>query len=347
MRFTILLTAILPCFLIGSCKKEKISKEGMIEDHFYLKNNGASTQVYVEGNISSNKIVVVLHGGPGDGSLHFNLGDANTIAETDFAMAYWDQRLAGSSQGNSLDKSISSYVDDLKKLLLLLRHRYGSDTKIFIMAHSWGGLLAVKFLEESDQTLVAGWIQVDGVHNYPLNDSLTHAYLLSFGKQQLTAGIHTKEWTEIVNYCENNDPKNNRDVAKKLNSYANSTNKLISDVHKETPTIPERITYLMREYNYPMSAFLVNGIYNHLVGNVEEQAYNEYLSHNLGKIHTPALLLCGKYDFVCPSGSLDELASRISSTDIRKYIFQNSGHSPMFNEPFVFWTTVRDWVNVH
>lgn len=330
-----------------SCKKEKIEKEGMIKDHFYLKNNSTSTQVYVEGNISSKKIVVVLHGGPGDGSLHFNLGEVNNIAEPEFAMAYWDQRLAGSSQGNSQDKRISSYVDDLKKLLLLLRHRYGEDVKLYIMAHSWGGLLAVKFLEESDQALVNGWIQIDGVHNYPLNDSLTKAYLLNFGKQQLAAGIHTEEWNEIVNYCETHDPRGNREVSKQLNSYANRTNPWISEVNKETPSVPERIFHLIKEYNYPMSSFLSNGIYNHLVGSVEEQAYDEHLAPALGKIHTPALLLCGKYDFVCPSGLMDELAAKISSTDVNKKIFFNSGHSPMFNEPVAFWTTIRDWVKGH
>lgn len=333
---------------IGGCQKEKINKQGMVNDHFWLENNKATMQVYVEGNMDNDKILIMVHGGPGDGSLYFNMGEVNTIAETQFAVAYWDQRLAGSSQGNSLDKDLEDYVSDLKKLIVLLHHRYGNDKKIYLLAHSWGGIIAPKFLEEGDnQSLISGWIQVDGVHNYPLNDALSREMIISSGSKEIAAGRNTDKWKEMVDYCTNNDPTNNRSVARKINAYANSANALLSEVYPENPSRKERITYFIKNYNYPITTYLVNGVYNNFVGKVEDMVYDENISSNLHIVRTPVLLLGGKYDFVCPSGSMDDIMTRVSSTDKSTKIFSNSAHSPMFTEPVDFWNTVSDWVKLH
>ena len=333
---------------LGSCQRDNIHTSGIIKEQFYLQNGDSKMQVYVEGNITPKKIVITVHGGPGDGSLYLNVGEVNNIAEKQLAIAYWDQRLSGSSQGNKQDKSLNSYVDDLKKLIILLKSRYGTDTKVYLLAHSWGGMIAPKFLEvPENQNMVEGWIQVDGAHNYPLNDSLSRWDLVNFGNQEIAAGRNKDQWTEIVNYCSQSDPKNDRKVAKKINTYTHETDDLIAAVNPESPTTKERIKFLTKEYHYPLTTFLVNGIYNNIVGNVEDQAYQENIAARLNSITKPGLFLWGKYDFVCPTGLMNEISSKISSTDVTTKIFQNSGHNPMFNEPVLFWTTVTGWVLAH
>lgn len=341
---TYLILFLLPVALLG-CKKKEAA--GMVSDHFYLQNNNATMPVYVEGNMSSNKILVMIHGGPGDGSLYFNTAEATAIAEQEFAVAYWDQRASGSSQGNFMSVDLHNYTDDLKKLIYLLRYRYGESKQIYLLGHSWGGLIAPLFLQEgNNQQLVQGWIQVDGAHNYELNDSLSRASLLAFGQQEINAGRNTGKWQEIVNYCAGHDPEDDYDVARKINSYANSTDEYISDVYKGSST-GSNINYFIREYRYPISTFLSNGIYNHFVEELEEDAYDVNVSSRLSLIQIPTLLLWGKYDFVCPVGLRDEIAGTISSTDITSVVFNNSGHSPMRNEPTAFWQTVTGWVKTH
>lgn len=55
----------------------------------------------------------------------------------------------------------------------------------------------------------------------------------------------------------------------------------------------------------------------------------------------------GRYDFVCPIGLKDDIKKNIGSTDISEKTFENSGHTPMFVEPEIFWKTVVDWVKAH
>ena len=330
-----------------SCQQEEITKTGIAKDHFYFENRGATMPVYLEGNISSNKILIMIHGGPGDGALYFNTPEATEIAEREFAIAYWDQRAAGISQGNTMSVNLIDYTDDLKKLILLLRSRYGNSKEIYLLGHSWGGLIAPLFLEEgNNQSLVSGWIQVDGEHNYAMADSLIRISLIEFGKLEIAADRHKSEWQEIVNYCNSHNPKDNYEVSRKINGYAHDAELYIKDITEGRST-KENVKYFIREYRYPITTFLSNGIYNVFIKEIDKQAYAENVSSKLSKITIPTLMLWGKYDFVCPIGLSEDIVSKISSTDVNLVVFDNSGHNPMSNEPVAFWNTVTNWINTH
>lgn len=51
--------------IIGSCQKENITTSGRVNDHFFLQNKGAKMPVGVIGNLDSNKLVILVHGGHG------------------------------------------------------------------------------------------------------------------------------------------------------------------------------------------------------------------------------------------------------------------------------------------
>ena len=332
---------------LGACQHEELTTTGIAKDHFYFENRGATMPVYLEGNISSNKILVMIHGGPGDGSLYYNTPEATDIAEKEFAIAYWDQRAAGISQGTTMNVNLRDYTNDLKTLIVLLRNRYGAEKKIYLMAHSWGGLITPMFLQEgNNQSMVSGWIQVDGEHNYTMSDSLSRVNLLNYGREEIQSGRHTEDWQDIVNYCSTHDPKDNYSVSRKINGFAHDSESYISQIAEGRST-SQNVKYFIRNYRYPITTFISNGLYNNFVGEIDKQAYAENVSSKLNMITVPTLLLWGKYDFVCPVGLKDDITNRISSTDVNTVIFNHSGHSPMQNEPVAFWETVTGWVKSH
>ncbi|WP_035361959.1 hypothetical protein [Dyadobacter alkalitolerans] len=63
----------------------------------FLRHKGANMPIWVKGNSQPNKIVLFVHGGPGDCAMcyRYYLKDL----ENDVMMAYWDQRVAGASSG--------------------------------------------------------------------------------------------------------------------------------------------------------------------------------------------------------------------------------------------------------
>lgn len=329
-----------------SCQKEKITLGTDAHDVFFLREDGVSLPIQVHGNVASKKMLVIVHGGPGNSGLFYRDDYVINNVEKEFAVVYWDQRLAGVSQGNSANSDISLFKNDVKKVLQLLKSRYGDDTKMYVMGHSWGGFLTPYFLEDgANQDLVKGWIHVDGAHNYYKNDSLTREMLLFYGKKEIVANRNTDKWKEIVDYCNAHAYNESFDVAFQLNTYAAKVEEYISEI-KAGKSILSTVTESAKTNKLAVTAALVNQYNTYLILKIDHQAYTVPISENLFKLKLPTLLLWGRYDFICPIGLKDDIKKNIRSTDVSEKIFDNSGHAPMFNEPEAFWKTVVDWVKV-
>jgi proline iminopeptidase len=84
--------------------------------------------------------VVFLHGGPGQGSAHFD-ALAGPFMERQLRMIYFDQRGSGHSERPaSGDYALSTLVEDIEAL----RRTLGVPT-IALIGHSFGGLLALEY----------------------------------------------------------------------------------------------------------------------------------------------------------------------------------------------------------
>jgi pimeloyl-ACP methyl ester carboxylesterase len=294
------------CFslLLLSCRQEEISKGDNISDLFYLENQGAHMPVLVEGNINSGVILIFLHGGPGGTGIGFNNDEnMNQYIESQFAVAYHDQRSAGNSQGSTATKlTVEQYVDDLKKLIPVLRKRYSDTTKIFLMSHSWGGMIAAAFLtDNNNQELISGWINMAGSHNYQLNDELTRAYLQSYGKDQIQKNIHVAEWQPIVDFADNNVPNYNYTISKQYNSYGSTVESYIDDINNGGGFgSPLGLLTLNQKALTPLW-FISNSGGTYLL-NLPKDLLNASYSDKLGNITKPVINIYGKYDFTVPKG---------------------------------------------
>jgi proline iminopeptidase len=341
-----IITSIIAILLIASCQKEKISTN-KANDVFFLKEGGSSMPIQVHGNLASNKIMLIVHGGPGGSAIPYRSNLVKTTVETEFAIAYWDQRIAGGTQGNKNSDEISLYKEDLRKVILLLKSRYGSDKKIYLMGHSWGGFLTPYFLEDgTNQDLVNGWIQVDGANSYSLNDSLTKEMLLVYGKREIAKDKNKDKWQEIVDYCNAHPYNESADVSFQLNRYASQAEVYVEEIIKGPSNI-ETLKYGIKTNKFPVSAQISNVVVSALINRTDRQAYDVPITQNLFKIKLPTLLLWGRHDFVCPTGLKDVIKKNIKSSDISEKTFEESGHSPMSNEPELYWSTVVDWVKRH
>jgi proline iminopeptidase len=332
---------------LSSCQKEQITIGSDAHDVFFLQEEGNALPIQVHGNTASKKMLVIVHGGPGGSGISYRDNYVINNIEKEFAVVYWDQRFAGASQGNNSNSDIASFKSDTKKVLQLLKSRYGNDTKMYLMGHSWGGFLTPYFLQDgTNQDMVRGWIQVDGAHNYSKNDSLTKEMLLFYGKREIAASKNTATWQEIVNYCNAHAFNESFDVSFQLNRYAAAAEGYMSEV-KAGASILSQVKEGVQNNNLPITAQLTSTYNSALVLKIDRQAFSVPISENLYKIKLPTLLLWGRYDFVCPIGLKADIKKNIRSTDVTEKTFENSGHSPMGNEPEAFWGTVVNWVKTH
>lgn len=328
-----------------SCYKEEITIGSAASDYFYVERNGASMMTLVRGNTESKKFLLIIHGGPGDSGISYYNPDMNKYIESRYAVAYYDQRDAGASQGNDNMKDISleNMVEDVRGLIKVLKKRYGQDIDIYMMGHSFGGLLSSAFMTTDNyQEMVKGWIYVDGAHDYTKNDSLTRLMLISEGEKQIALGKNIEEWGEIMQYCNEHPGNFSVEESMKYNSLAWKAQSLIEEIHK-----PESLGFpplnsptMMVPVTAKLSALVANGDF---IKDIVHAGYCDVLY----KVKLPVLIIYGKYDFVCPKGLGEELISLISSEDKQMVISEVSSHVPMNEDPEFFYSQVIGFIKNH
>lgn len=342
MNLRLIITILILLFL-GSCQKETITISHKASETIYLDNANASMRILIEGNTASNTFLIMVHGGPGTSSYLYNTDYISKHLEDQYAVVYWDHRNAGGSQGstNSSSLKLTQMTEDLKQVIQVIQHRY-KESSIFLLGHSFGGLLSSSFITKDNyQSMIKGWIVTGGSHNYPLNNQLTKDMLLSFGHQAITAGEHVDKWTEIVDYCHQLPSEMSHEQADQLNSYADDAEGLFEQL--EPLNLLGRITQYGIKDQWPIFSMIFNSNYSSKAPFNADLATLEF-SSKLHKVHTPTLLLYGKYDFICPPTLGQDIYDNISSQHKKIVISNNSGHAPMFQDKAWFCQEVNSFI---
>ena len=338
---------ILFFLLLFSCHKEKISVGKNVSDTFYLENMGASMRVTVQGNTLSHVFLILVHGGPGQSSYFYESDYLCQNLENNMAVVYWDQRNAGASQGNANGNNLTlqQMTDDLKKLVQLIKGRYGENSSMFILGHSFGGLLTSSFMTTgSNQSMVRGWIVIDGSHNYRMNDSLTREKLLLNAKEQIILNKNLSFWNGIVGYCNAHTGNFTFEESLELESYAEDAEAQIAET--ENFDIMDWIKSNAIAEQVPITSVLVNYLYSSQ-SDLNKQLHDAEFSSSLYKVTIPTLLLYGQYDFICPSELGDDILNRISSKEKELIISPISGHNLMYQDPILFCKKVNEFIKLY
>jgi len=333
-------------FLV-SCQKEKITIGTGVSETFYLDNKGESMRILVEGNTLGKTFLIIVHGGPGVGSFIYNTDYISKNIEDKFAVVYFDHRNSGSSQGNSNGKylNLAQMTDDLKKVIQVIKSRYGENSSVFMLGHSFGGLLVSSFMTTgNNQAMVKGWIFIDGSQNYPLNDTLTRQMLLRVGEQQIALNKHVTEWNSIVAYCNAHTGNFTFDESTQLETYAGDAETYMDEVIQFDYLSAIREEAISDKL--PLTSILFNYLYSANAGINKELAKTEF-SSSMYKIVTPTLLMFGEYDFICPKTLGYDIMNRISTSDKKMVISPISGHDLMFQDEALFSTEVDSFINNH
>lgn len=315
--------------LIASCNLDKENLNNLNQT-IQVRNNNADMPVYLRGNITSKTIILIVHGGPGGNGYQYRQGEWAINLEKKYAIAYWDQRGQGMSQGKyKANKiTINQMVEDMNAVVKVLKTKFGENTKIYALGHSWGGTLSAKYVTTKDyQKNINGWIEVDGAHDLKKNKIESVKRYITIANEQIAANNHINEWTEILNWVKTIDTTNiSKMETNKLNDKGYKAQKWLREdkvlnklSKKDTPNSPIN----------PLTSKITGNFTNSMLANeISETA----LTNELHKITIPVLILWGKYDIVVPMALGYDTYNKISSTNKKIVIFEKSGHTPMLYE---------------
>ena len=322
LRTVILVLTILSFF---SCSKDE--DLGNLSDTVFVRHKDADMPAYIYGNASEKVFLITLHGGPGGLGLGFR-GSAFNGIENTCAVVYFDQRGSGMSQGSYSENGVNIDImaEDVLALVKVMKHKYGSDSRFFLLGHSWGGTLGIATLLK-DQNEFLGWIQVDGTHN-PKDMYLE--YKVNFDRvaaEQIEIGNSIPFWESVNDLVLDVDTTFNQNDIGRLNNKAfEAEEKLVSDtiINKQ-----DSFDDPFFKYNLITAFWNIRNIQSIIDPDI--QGIVNY-TDRLPEITIPALILWGKHDMVVPPSFAQEAFDNLGSSVKELALFERSGHGPMFSE---------------
>lgn len=341
-RFLILPILIL---LNTACQKDHFSFSEQADDFFFLRNEGADMPIWVKGNTASNNFIVFLHGGPGGSAfLVDEFFEAFTDElEANYGMVYWEQRAAGTTQGNYNASKLTpaQFVEDLEKLILLLKDKYRQPINIVLMGISWGGYLGNSYLIKSDnQNQIKAWINIVGPNDFLQIANSGRRKLLEYAALEIDRYWNAEEWKAIKNWCEQIDTIVYVEDFIQENKFANQADLLMRDslIMEIDPA----------SFNQQLAASLFSPFNpNMWQSNRKAIDRSELIEKILAtpvsceKIQIPSLLIGGKFDFVVPEDNLQLQYEQISTPEKELHILKRSGHAIIGHETNRLLTIIK------
>ncbi len=295
--------------------------------------------VWVKGNTNSGTFIIVTHGGPGATTGHdFTISVGFQELEKDYAFVYWDQRMSGLSQGDpaSSTLTIEQHIEDQEKLVELIRHKYNPQS-LFLMGHSWGGVLTSKYLgRKNHQDYFKGWIDMDGSIQDKFEGQAKKDWILERVPEYYDED--PKFWQYIIDWYEEHPNPVENDW--QPYTYLGILGGYSYDWAKTQELNP--IPYKDLIFASPFTFSFYFSQYS------EVPWMNGYdATEEVANISIPTLLLWGEEDGSVPPPvahfTYDLLATDAQDKEI--VFVEECAHSPHMDRPYEFETAVRNFIH--
>lgn len=315
-------------------------------DHFFVESEGAYIPVYVTGNPDSERMIVFFHGGPGDSSLYYGYTGPFQRLSEDYRVVYWDQRSSGICSGNATEETIHicQYVADADQVITVLRELYAPQ-QLIVLGHSWGGGLSAAYLI-SNQTAVDLWIDVSGAHNIPGAIEQSRALMIDYAVAQTNSTTNTYKdreyWVEALEWYAQN-PEISQENYQHHKSYVYDSGGMMVDLNVLTDFILENS--LSMGFGSPYNYFSDTLNSDRVKSLLDVDQFD--VSGSLSNITIPTLVIWGLHDGLVPVSLATNCFESVSTPSNHKFlaICSNSAHTPMYEEPDLFYEIVNDFLS--
>ncbi|HEX2205642.1 MAG TPA: alpha/beta hydrolase [Longimicrobium sp.] len=254
--------------------------------------------------------VVFLHGGPGQGSAHFD-ALAGPRLEPTLRMVYFDQRGSGHSERPASNEyTIERLVDDIEGL----RKHLGA-TRIALVAHSFGGVLALEYAAKHPER-TAAVVFASGLWDAPGQCAL---------RLQRVARYRPALYARVQGDTLNADGSRRSDCAVELAAFPTREERAAWDTEAmyPDPAVEARID----------SVNAAHGIRN--TGEIGRALFSSgllrYRFAAFDRLTMPVLVIAGGRDRAVAAEGLRALAERLP--DGRFVEYERSGHFVYLDEP--------------
>ncbi|HEU4540914.1 MAG TPA: alpha/beta fold hydrolase [Jiangellaceae bacterium] len=302
---------------------------GSISDKIRVEINGVEQGMFIRGMDVHNPVLLLVHGGPGMPD-YFLREDHPTRLEEHFTVAWWDQRGAGLSYDHRIPRSmmtVAQFVADTLAVTDYLRERFGQD-KIYLLGHSWGSFIGIQAAQRAPERFHA-YIGMAQMAHQLKSETLAYDYMLREYKhrgdekmvQALEEAPVTMEGGAPQGYRRLRDKAMHRvGIGTMHNMDSVITGLFLPSLRFPEYTVAEKIA-LWRGKAFSKSTDLF------------DIALQTDLADVVPELQVPVYFLEGAYDYTCNYDLAREYFRSLKAPVKGFYTFEESAHSPVFEEP--------------
>ncbi len=300
---------------------------GSVAEMARVRLGGVEQSITIRGRSASAPILIWLHGGPGSDETGL-WRRYNAALEDHFLVVYWTQRGTGRAYSGSIrpeSMMLAQFVADLDQLVTLLKTRFHQN-KVVLAGHSWGTNIGIVYARAHPGN-VSALVSVGQIANSAEGERRSYAFTLAEAQRRgngealadlarigpppypLASIIVQRGWLEKFGGGSFRQPTSLLQLM------------LISFRASE-------MTWLDGVYFKPGVDFSGRLL-------APQVAKFDWL-HRATRFAVPVFIVAGRYDYNTPADLAHDYFNVIEAPMKRFRWFENSAHSPMFEEPAAF-----------
>jgi pimeloyl-ACP methyl ester carboxylesterase len=302
--------------------------EGSLSERAFVDINGVRQGMIIQSADITHPVLLFLHGGPGMPEFFLNFTHPAGL-ERDFTLVWWDQRGAGLSYGPDIapaSMTLAQLIDDTIAVTQYLRQRFEKD-QIYLLGHSWGSYLGIQVAAAAPQ-LYHAYIGMGQVSCQLRSEVAAYRYMLEAYRARGNTAIVRKLMAAPVSMSDGLSPAylSLRDSA--MHGLG------IGTTHDMTSVIAGVFlpVWACRAYTLREKVNIWRG-----VSFSRRFLWDDFIKTDLTTrivdIALPLYIFSGHYDFTANHDLARAYFDMIKAPLKGFYTFQNSAHSPLFEEP--------------
>ena len=304
---------------------------GSISEKIRININGVQQGMFIKSKDVNNPVFLFVHGGPGMPE-YWLTQRYPTGLEDYFTVVWWEQRGAGLSYSPNIPPetmTAEQFVSDTIEVTNYLRKRFSKE-KIYLMAHSWGSYIGIQAAAR-EPDLYYAYIGIGQISHQIQSEQLAYQYALEYYKENGN--------TNMVRKLEAAPPTLTVPLPTAYDAlrdaYMHGAGIGTTRDMKSVVTGLFLPSWQFREYTVGEKVNLWRGkLFSRSRSfNLWDKMQITDLSQQVTKLEIPIYFLHGVYDYTCAYPLARDYFEKLEAPVKGFYTFENSAHSPMFEEP--------------
>ena len=300
---------------------------GSVSEKIHVNVNGVEQGMFIKSRNEKNPVLLYLHGGMPD---YFLTQEYPTGLDEYFTVVWWEQRGSGLSYSPDIPPetmTVEQLIADTLEVTNYLRQRFGKE-KIYLMGHSGGSFIGILAAARAPELYYA-YIGVAQISYQLKSEKLAYDYMLEqFTKNGDEKMVRKLEAAPVT--MTGGTPDGYvviRDVA--MHSLGIGT---MHDMHSVVTglLLP---SFQFREYTLSEKINLWLSKSRSGISIVWNEMLATDLSEQVPELDLPVYFLEGRYDYTCSYTEAKSYFEKLNAPIKGFYTFEQSAHSPMFEEP--------------